>query len=280
MGWLREFIREKEKGSFGDVRTLLNPLLQGDAAEAQKALSKLLLEHFSYFLFDASLPEEVYQAFLFGLLLSEFGGKSYAVDIEKEAGYGRYGIRCWPTLQNHPIETTIELKAVSLSKKNRNKRRVKKTKKELEKNTDQQLTIAMGQLESREYYCKSPAHITTVHEFGICFVGKLCVAGSRTRRRAGAGADWTVENHSVPSAQFEESELDEQQYDPTVEERLEEEEKRGQREGRGVEPTSGSSSRHAAMEIEPAVATSPRRHNLRQRMDDDGGRHDYRIFDT
>jgi hypothetical protein len=117
-----------------------------------------------------------------------------------------------------------------------------------------------------------------VHEFGICFAGKLCVAGSRTRRRAGAGAAWTVETHNVPSAQFQKSELDEQQYDPTVEERLEEEEKRGQNEGGGLEPTSGSSSHHVAMEIEPAAATSSRKRNLCQRKDDDGT-HDYRIFD-
>jgi hypothetical protein len=167
---------------------------------------------------------------------------------------------------------------VSLSKKNKNKRRVKKTK-ELEKHMDQQLTIAMDQLESREYYRKPPAHITTVHEFGICFTGKLCVAGSRTRRRAGAGAAWTVETRNIPKAHFEQSELSKQQYNPIVEKRLEEEEERGQREGGGVEPTSGSSSHHAAMEIESAAATSPRKRNLRQRKDDDGGTHDYRIFD-
>jgi len=231
--------------------------------------SNLLLEHFSYFLFDPSLPEKVYHAFLFGLLLSEFGGKSYMVDVEKEAGYGRYDIRCSPSLQNHPIAIIIELKAVSLSKKNKSKKRVKKTKEELETHMGRQLTIAMDQLESRKYYCKSPAYITTVHEFGICFAGRLCATRSRTRKRAEVGGDWTVEDHSVSSAQFEESELNEQRYDLAVEERLEEEEKRSQGEGRGVEPEVGSSSHHAAMEIEPSATTSPRRRNVRQRTDDD-----------
>jgi len=49
VGWLREFIEEKEeKENFKGTKKLLKPFLQGDAAEGQKALSKIFLERFSY----------------------------------------------------------------------------------------------------------------------------------------------------------------------------------------------------------------------------------------
>jgi hypothetical protein len=280
VNWLREFIKENEKENFKDIGKLLDPLSQGDAAGAQNALSKILLEHFSYFSFDTSFPKEVYQAFLFGLLLSDFGGEpgSYVVDMEKEAGYGRYGFRCWPTGQDQQIEIILELKAVSLSKKNKKKNRVRKTKKELEKHMDQQLKITMDQLDSREYHRKCRNYVTTVHEFGICFAGELCVAGSRTRTRD--GTNWTVEDHTFPGAQFEENEFRKQQYDPIVEENLEAEERleyHDERDG-GVEPTSGSSSHDAVMEIEPTGATSPRKRNPSQRKEDDRGTYDYCVF--
>jgi hypothetical protein len=259
--WLREFIEKKEKKNFKDIKKLLDSLRQGDAMGAQKALSKILLDHLSYFSFDTSFPQKVYHLFLFGLLLSDFGGipGSYVVDMEKEAGYGRYDIRCWPTHKDHPVEIIIELKAVSLSKKNKNQNRVMKTKEELERHMDQQLKIAMDQLNDRQYYRKSQNYVTTVHEFGICFAGKLCIIGSRTRTRD--ETDWTVEGDTFPGAQFQEGDVTMQEFNAIEEEQLEEEEERlgnhGERDG-GVDSTSDSSFHDAAMESESTGATSPR----------------------
>ena len=174
-----------------------------------------------------------------------------------------------PPLQGHKTEIIIELKAVSLSKKI-NDKRVMKTKNELEKHMKKQLEIAMDQLESRQYYLKSRDYVTTVHEFGICFAGTLCLVGSRTRTRKKDGADWTGEKCTVPSAQFQESEVEKQTFDATVEEKIEE---RDEFENR--EPTAGSSSHHAAMEMEQTGAASSRKRNSSQR-----GTCDYRIFDA
>jgi hypothetical protein len=260
-------------------------LLQGDAAEAQKSLSKLLLQHLSYFSSGSSHPETVYQMFLFGLLLSEFGGKSesYVVDMEKEVGYGRYDIRCWPTHRDHKTEIIIELKAVSLSKKSKN-RRVKKSKKELEKYMNGQLETTMEQLESRAYYLQSREYVTTVHEFGICFAGKLCVVGSRTRTREGTdGAGWTVTKWTTPGAQFQKSEFQRQTFDTTVEEELEKRDgagNHGQREGEYVETTAGSPPHYTAMEIKPTGGISMGKRKSSQLGDGDTGTCGYRIFDA
>jgi hypothetical protein len=201
VGWLQEHIAEKEKKAFEDIG---KPLRKGDAAGVQKTFSKIF-EHLSYFSFDPPHPKKVYQAFLFGLLLSDFGGipGSYVVDMEREAGFGRYDVRCWSIHHDHPIEIIIGLKSVSHSTKNENENRVRRAKQELEKHMDQQLKITMDQLDSRAYYRKCRDYITTMHEFGICFAGKLCVVESRTRTRARNGTEWTVEAHAFPAAQFE-----------------------------------------------------------------------------
>ncbi|PVF97059.1 hypothetical protein CPB86DRAFT_786397, partial [Serendipita vermifera] len=216
VSWLRDFVEEKDPENFNVIKTLFDPFFEGNAAEAQKAFSKLLLEPFSCLLYASSLPEKVYQVFLFGLFLYGFGKKSHVVDMEKEAGFGRYGIRYSPTvpqpsIRNQQPEIIIKLKAVSLSKKEKN-RRVKKTRKELENHMDRKLKGVMEKLDSRAYYLKSGEHVITVHEFAICFAGRLCVVGSRTRAKD--GTSWTVKNYT-------ESEIKKQQFDPAVEEKLE-----------------------------------------------------------
>jgi hypothetical protein len=194
--------------------------------------------------------------------------------MEKEAAYGRYDIRCWSPLRELQTEIIIELKAVSLSKKQKNKR-VKKTKEELEKHMGQELNTAMEQLESRAYYLTAGEQVTTVHEFGICFAGKLCVVGARTRIKD--GTDWIVTDCTVPDAQFQKSEITKQKFDAAVEERLE---KRDEPEDEYVEQTVYSPSHHTAMEIEPTGDTSSRKRKSKPQEDDGTGTCGYHIFDA
>jgi len=194
--------------------------MEGDAEQIQKALSTLLLNHFPYFLSSSTILEKVYQVFLYGLLLC-LTTKGYVVNVEQEAGHGRYDIRCQQTIGDNSKAIIIELKAVPLTVRTRIARR-KRTKKQLEKHMEVQLLAAMNQLEERQYYSSLESHITTVHEYGICFAGKLCVVGSRTRTRGDSAMDWVVAPTKVSGAHFEQKDINERKVVEEVEEVLEE----------------------------------------------------------
>ena len=149
--------------------------------------------------------------------------------------------------------------------KKKGHKRVKKTKTELENDMKKQLDKAMEQLESRQYYLKCRDYVTTVHEFGICFAGRLCLVQRRTRKKT--QAVWTVEDAWI-TPRFQEREMEQQTYDSEEEAKLEDRE----RQDEYVEPA-GSSSRHAAMEPEQTGARSSRKRSSSQQ-----GTCDYRIF--
>jgi hypothetical protein len=147
----------------------------------------------------------------------------------------------------------------------------------------QQLNTAMEHLESRAYYLTSGKHVTTVHEFGICFAGKLCVVGVRTRTRIKDGTNWIATDCTVPGAQFQESEIERQMFDTVVEEQLEKQDKvgiHGQREDEYVEPTTYSPSHHTDMEIEPTGGTSSKKRKSKSQEDGGTGTCGYHIFDA
>jgi len=159
--WLSEHIAKKEGNPEAPkmIKSLLDPLMEGDAEQIQKALSTLLLNHFSYFSSSSTVLEKVYHAFLYGLLLC-LTAKGYVVNVEQEAGYGRYDTRCQKTIGGNSKAIIIELRAVPLTVRTRIARK-KKTEIQLEKDMEVQLLAAMNQLEERQYYSSLESHITT-----------------------------------------------------------------------------------------------------------------------
>ena len=174
----------------------------------------------------------------------------------QEAGYGRYDIRCQKTIGDNSKAIIIEVTAVALTVKTRLTRK-KKTKIQLEMDMEVQLLAAMNQLEERQYYSSLESHIPTVHEFGICFAGKLCVVGSRTQARGDSAMDWVVAPTKVSGAHFKQKDINEQKVVKRVEEVLEENDLKKLQQHHATSPPTSHTSRSTSRG--PPHHSSPRR---------------------
>ena len=149
---------------------IIKAVIDGNAADLQKNLTKFLMETCSYL----TLTEEKdYQNILIALLASMKRG--YDITLEKETGYGRADIILQPRIDNWDKRILpgiiIELKHYEATESDKNK--PEKIKSALEKEAEE----ALRQIETKEYIAKMrSAGVKTVIKYGVAASGKqVCV---------------------------------------------------------------------------------------------------------
>ena len=109
---------------------------------------------------------------------------------------GRSDITAHPLTERHTLSMAFEIKTVSRHAKRQGKHVLKshlKLMEELEKNA----MDALAQLESRQYRARAPLHVIRIHEFGLAFAGKFCIAASRTFQSAAGDDAWQEVDHKA-----------------------------------------------------------------------------------
>ncbi|MBO4556780.1 MAG: AAA family ATPase [Elusimicrobiales bacterium] len=149
---------------------IIKAVIDGNAADLQKNLTKFLMETCSYL----TLTEEKdYQNILIALLASMKRG--YDITLEKESGLGRADIILQPRIDNWDKRVLpgiiIELKHCEAAESDKNK--PEKIKAALEKQADE----ALQQIETKGYIAKMrSAGVKTVIKYGVAASGKqVCV---------------------------------------------------------------------------------------------------------
>jgi hypothetical protein len=160
---------ETGMGGTHKVNALLKALLAGDAETCERYLDDLLLNAFSVHDTSGPLPdapakkrsrarpppEQIYQAFILGLLVNL--ASRFEVRSNRESGYGRYDVMILPRSAGQP-GVVLELKVLD-------KRRRETPKKAL--------AAALAQIRERDYAAELRARgADPIHEMGIVFEGK------------------------------------------------------------------------------------------------------------
>jgi hypothetical protein len=162
-GWLAARV-----GNRHQVSGLLSALLAGDAEESERHLQELLLNALSVHDVERPLPEphgkkhpkrpapeQIYQAFILGLLVNLL--PRYEVRSNRESGHGRYDVMILPRTAGKP-GVVLELKVLD-------KRRGATPEKAL--------VAALAQIRERDYAAELRARgAGPVHEMGVVFEGK------------------------------------------------------------------------------------------------------------
>jgi hypothetical protein len=156
----RQWMEDRLRSQGGSVRRLLAALLEGDAERLEAQMQAFATDLLSYH--DAAKvggagrgdPEQVYQAFVVGLLAAL--EPDYLVRSNRESGAGRPDVLVRPAVPGKP-GAVLELKVVKASS-----RRPEKA-----------LTEALDQVRERGYAAELvAAGASPVHAFAIAFDGK------------------------------------------------------------------------------------------------------------
>jgi hypothetical protein len=145
--WFKQTIREKK------YHELLQSLITGDVATFSEIFQTFLLSAFSYFDTPKNEPEQIYHAFILGMLI---GLKDrYEVKSNRESGYGRYDVMLIP---HKPRDLGIVFEFKTITSK-----------------TDLQsaATLALQQIEERKYDLELKERgVKRILHLGMAFKGK------------------------------------------------------------------------------------------------------------
>jgi hypothetical protein len=173
-------------------------IMDGDAGKFQATFTAFLQEHLSLFCVPQH-KEKVYQALSFMLIYSLFDtvDRRYDVRMEQDHGFGRTDITAHPRTPDCLVSLVFEIKRVPTHSMIRGKRTLKsvdRLRTELNYATD----AALRQIELRQYRARAPLYTRTIHEYGLAFAGKFCLAAVRTLRREIDAGDWVEVDRGTP----------------------------------------------------------------------------------
>lgn len=101
-GWFSEAI------SFKSYDTFIRSLIQGDMETFKKYISAYIMQSGSYFDFNKDTPEQVFHAFMLGIVMGL--RNHYVIQSNQEAGFGRADLLCIPK-DNTQNGIALEFKA-------------------------------------------------------------------------------------------------------------------------------------------------------------------------
>ena len=165
-------------------------LMDGNALKFQAMFTAFLQGHLSLFCVPQH-KEKVYQALCFALFFALFdtSDRRYEVKMEQDHGHGRTDITAHPRIPGCVLSLVFEIKRVATHSSSGGKKRklksIDRLKKELSRATDD----ALRQIEELRYRARAPPDVRKIHEYGLAFAGKFCVAAVRTLQREVDG-DW------------------------------------------------------------------------------------------
>jgi len=154
-GTFRDWLRDRVESRGGDIERMLDALLAGDAAVVEKQLQLFATDVLSYH--DATLldPEQVYQAFVLGLLAA-YESRGYRVRSNRESGEGRPDVLIIPKEAGKP-GVVLELKVVG----------------EKVRTPDKALAAALSQVEKNDYAAELRAvGAAPIRVLAVAFNGK------------------------------------------------------------------------------------------------------------
>jgi hypothetical protein len=206
--WHRWLTVHLDKTSGSSKSDMYKIIMDGDAPKFQVTFTAFLQEHLSLFCVPRH-REKVYQALCFILIFSLFdtADHRYKVKMEQDHGHGRTDITAHPRTPGCMLSFVFEIKRVATHSMIRGKRTLKsadRLKKELHNATD----YALRQIELLQYRARAPPDTRKIHEYGLAFAGKFCVAVVRTLQREGDGGDWVEVNRGIPVVPQDISETD------------------------------------------------------------------------
>lgn len=151
----REWLAQAFNQRGGSSECLLNALLAGDAYEAERHLQIFVTNILSYHDAALAFPEQVYQAFVLGLLAS-YEWMGYKVRSNRESGSGRPDVLIIPTRPGRP-GVVLELKIVKAAKRA----------------PERTLKAALAQIEQKEYAAElNAAGANPIRKLAVAFDGK------------------------------------------------------------------------------------------------------------
>lgn len=146
---------EPGAGGQGLSDDFITALLAGDAEQVEVLLGRIVLYHFSYHDIPASAGENIYHAFVLGLLVRL--ERTHVVRSNRESGYGRADVLIRPR-DGKGAGVVIEIKALSPADR---------------LTPEQALDRALAQIEARDYPAELRAEgIDPIHRLAIVFEGK------------------------------------------------------------------------------------------------------------
>ena len=158
-GWFNNV--EQEYGDF------IEALVIGDVDAMNEYMNEMAYQVFSYF--DTGLhaskaqPERFYHGFVLGLLVDLKG--RFIVTSNRESGFGRYDIMLEPINRDRDDAIIIEFKVFNTRK---------------EKNLEDTLTAALGQIEEKQYEAEligKGFKLERIRKYGFAFEGKKVLIG-------------------------------------------------------------------------------------------------------
>ncbi|MCB9529363.1 MAG: AAA family ATPase [Myxococcales bacterium] len=150
-----------QAGVGGEVLSdaLMAAVLRGDAEQVEALLGRIVLYHFSYHDIPSSAGENIYHAFVLGLLVRL--ERTHVVRSNRESGYGRADVLIRRRDGKGP-GVVIEIKALSPADR---------------LTPEQALDRALAQIETRDYPAELRAEgIDPIHRLAIVFEGKRVYA--------------------------------------------------------------------------------------------------------
>lgn len=150
----RRFMQDRLRGHGGDLTRLTRALLGGDAEVLEEQLKAFTRDVLSYHDAGHTHPEQVYQAFVMGLLSAL--EPSYRVRSNRESGQGRPDVLVLPAEPGRP-GVVLELKVAKPAKKT----------------LEQALAEGIEQIRRNDYTAElRAAGAQPVHGFAVAFDGK------------------------------------------------------------------------------------------------------------
>jgi hypothetical protein len=151
----RQWMQQRMKGHGGHLDKLTRALLQGDPEQLEEQLQAFTMNVLSYHDPGTVDPEQVYHAFVIGLLAVL--EPDYQVRSNRESGRGRPDVIIRPMQPGKP-GVVMELKVAKPSKKT----------------LDQALEEGLEQIQRNDYAAElRAAGASPVHAFAVAFDGKL-----------------------------------------------------------------------------------------------------------
>jgi hypothetical protein len=165
-------------------------VIDGDGHSFQTRFTEFLREHLPLFR-APSHKEKVHQALGFMLIhiLSKRLDGTYVVRMAQDDGVERSHITAHPRALNCFLSLIFEVKAVTSHHKYKGTRQLKPLLR-IRNELRSAAAAALKQVEDRRNLARAPPHVTEVHEFGVAFSGKFCIAAVRTLVRDSSAGDW------------------------------------------------------------------------------------------
>jgi len=145
----------KKRGNFSTYEYMLKSLVAGDVSMFKKIFYDFVLASFSYFDASGTAPEQVYHAFVLGMLVSL--NSTHQVRSNRESGYGRYDVMVIPHDKSQ-CGIIIEFKKIDVHEK---------------ETLEQAAAAALKQIEEKQYASELRAlGVKNIVKLGIAFDGK------------------------------------------------------------------------------------------------------------